>query len=78
MKSLGLLISSIIIVISCNTKVPLIKNSKEISSEEYDKLIINDSLNLKIAIIHGIESVHYKGKGKLTNRDIKILSLPKF
>ena len=54
MKSLGLLISSIVIIISCNTKVPLIKNSKEISSEEYDKLIINDSLNLKIAIIHGM------------------------
>ena len=47
MKSLGLLISSIIIVISCNTKVPLIKNSKEISSEEYDKFkhLLKDKAN---------------------------------
>ena len=75
MKSLGLLIICIVIIISCNTKVPIIKNSKEIPSEEYDKLIINDSLNVKIAIIHGIESVHYKEKGKLTNRDLKILKL---
>jgi hypothetical protein len=75
MRTTGLLISLIFIVISCSQKINFIRNSKEVISQEYDKLIVNDSIDLKIAIIHAIENVNYNGNGKLNFRDMKILKL---